>query len=62
MIGLKSKGRDLDVLFIDPKSGRQVSQSFETFFQEFEHEAKLIVADRPDGELPVQIIHLPVQR
>ncbi len=62
MIGLESKGSDLLVLFIDPRTGRGASQSFETFFQEFEHEANLVVSNRPDLDLPIQIIHLPAQR
>lgn len=43
--------------FIDPKTGNVQEQDFQTFFNEFEAEAKFINAKRPDLDFRIQIMH-----
>jgi len=57
LYGVATKNDRTIMLFIDPATGTAREEDFAQFFPEFEAEAKLIVGDRPELDLPIQILH-----
>ena len=59
LIAVRIEGDDADMTFVDPATGRESREQFFEFFADFEREARLVVSDRPNIDLPIQIVHLP---